>query len=152
MEYASIERELHIDASPEVVFEVISTPEHIREWWDVHTEGDWVDGGHLAWRDEAGVEQHRTRFTVVETEPPRRFAFRWTHADDETAAPGNSMLVTFDLVPAEGGTTLRFSESGFRERGWEVAVLEAQYNDHVHGWDRFLPRVAALADRLAAAR
>ena len=33
MEYASIEREIHIDAPPEVVSEVISRPEHIREWW-----------------------------------------------------------------------------------------------------------------------
>jgi uncharacterized protein YndB with AHSA1/START domain len=33
MEYGSIERELQIEAPPEVVFEVISTPEHIREWW-----------------------------------------------------------------------------------------------------------------------
>ena len=33
MEYASIEREIHVDASPEVVFEVVSSPEHISEWW-----------------------------------------------------------------------------------------------------------------------
>ena len=29
MEYGSIEREIHVDASPEVVFEVVSRPEHI---------------------------------------------------------------------------------------------------------------------------
>ena len=34
MEYGSIEREFHVEASPEVVFEVISNPEHIREWWN----------------------------------------------------------------------------------------------------------------------
>lgn len=37
MEYGSIERELHIDASPEVVFEVLSSPEHIRDWWSAET-------------------------------------------------------------------------------------------------------------------
>ena len=31
------------------------------------------------------------------------------------------------------------TETGFREKGWEVAVLEAQYNDHVSGWDYFSP-------------
>jgi uncharacterized protein YndB with AHSA1/START domain len=31
MEYGSIEREIHVDASPEVVFEVVSSPEHISE-------------------------------------------------------------------------------------------------------------------------
>ncbi|HEU5007591.1 MAG TPA: SRPBCC domain-containing protein [Jatrophihabitantaceae bacterium] len=152
MEYGSIERELQIDATPEVVFEVISTPEYIREWWDLHTDSDWTGVGELSWRNEDGVEHHRTWFTVVETDPPRRFAFRWTHGEDEIAATGNSMLVTFDLLPAGDGTTLRFSEQGFRERGWEAGVLEAQYNDHVHGWDFYLPRLAALAGRLAATR
>jgi uncharacterized protein YndB with AHSA1/START domain len=33
MEYDSIEREIHVDASPEVVFEVVSRPEHISQWW-----------------------------------------------------------------------------------------------------------------------
>ena len=34
MEHGSIEREIHVDASPEIVFEVITSPEHIREWWN----------------------------------------------------------------------------------------------------------------------
>jgi hypothetical protein len=34
------------------------------------------------------------------------------------------------------------TESGFREQGWEVAVLEEQYRDHVNGWAVFLPRLA----------
>ena len=31
MEYGSIEREIYVDASPEVVYEVISKPEHMRD-------------------------------------------------------------------------------------------------------------------------
>ena len=37
------------------------------------------------------------------------------------------------------------TESGFREMGWEVAVLEEQYRDHVQGWDHFLPRLVDYA-------
>ncbi|WP_439680644.1 SRPBCC family protein [Embleya sp. MST-111070] len=33
MAFGTIEREIHIDASPEVVFDVVSSPEHLREWW-----------------------------------------------------------------------------------------------------------------------
>ena len=29
----SIEREIRVEASPEVVYEVVSSPEHLREWW-----------------------------------------------------------------------------------------------------------------------
>ena len=60
--------------------------------------------------------------------------------------------MTFDLVPSGAGTLLRFSETGFREKGWEAAVLEEQYADHASGWDFFLPRLVAYVDRLVSAR
>ncbi|MER5416662.1 SRPBCC domain-containing protein [Streptomyces virginiae] len=156
MEYGSIERELHIDASPEVVFEVLSSPEHIREWWSAETAFEPVAGAtaRLTWTDEDTGRQQSSPFTVVEADPPRMFSFRWTYDETETeaAGPGNSLLVTFELVPTEKGTTVRFRESGYRERGWEAAVLEAHYNDHRQGWDFYLPRLVATADRLAATR
>jgi len=153
MEYGSIERELYIDASPEVVFEVLSTPEHIREWWSAETDFEPVPGAasRLTWTDSETGRRQSTPFTVVEVDPPRRFSFRWTY-DDEVAAPGNSLLVTFELVRSGEGTTVRFNESGYRERGWEAAVLEAHYNDHRQGWDFYLPRLAEAASRVAAAR
>ena len=43
------------------------------------------------------------------------------------------MFVTFDLAPAAQGTLVRMTETGFREMGWEIAVLEEQYNEHVEG-------------------
>ena len=89
--------------------------------------------------------------TVVEADPPRRFSFRWVHEEHEVAAPDNSLLVTFDLLPSGDGTLLRFQETGFRELGWEAAVLEQQYQEHVAGWDHFLPRLTAYADRLGSA-
>ena len=89
--------------------------------------------------------------TVVEADPPRRFAFRWVYDQGGPATAGNSLLVTFDLVPSGSGTLLRFSEEGFRERGWEAAVLEETYHDHVAGWDYFLPRLVAYAAGLAYA-
>ena len=156
MEYGSIERELHIEAAPEVVFEVLSSPEHIREWWSAETEFVATAGatGTLTWFDADTGRRDITPFTVIEADPPRTFAFRWTYDDSEieSATTGNSLLVSFELVPTESGTTVRFRESGYRERGWEAAVLEAHYNDHRQGWDFYLPRLVAAADRLAAAR
>ncbi|MFG2992050.1 SRPBCC family protein [Streptomyces sp. NPDC048257] len=153
-EYGSIERELHIDASPEVVFEVLSSPEHIREWWSAETAFEPAAGatGRLTWTDAETGRHETAPFTVVAADPPRLFSFRWIYDEAEAAAPGNSLLVTFELVPEGAGTTVRFRESGYRERGWEAAVLEAHYNDHRQGWDLYLPRLVATADRLAAAR
>jgi uncharacterized protein YndB with AHSA1/START domain len=151
MEYASIERELHIDATPDVVFEVLSSPEYIRDWWSAETEFEAVAGAtsQFTWTDAATGGKQSSPFTVVEADPPRTFSFRWVY--DEGAAPSasNSLLVTFELVATGEGTTVRFRETGFRERGWEAAVLEAHYNDHRQGWDFYLPRLTEAATKLA---
>ena len=42
------------------------------------------------------------------------------------------------------------TERGFREMGWEVAVLEEQYREHIKGWDFYLPRIAPYVATLAA--
>jgi uncharacterized protein YndB with AHSA1/START domain len=153
MEYASIEREIHIDAPPEVVFEVISRPEHIREWWYAESDVQPTSGatGELAWADSDNPRAHVTPMTVVVADPPRTFTFRWAHDAGETAIDGNSLLVTFELVPAGSGTRLRLTETGFRELGWEIAVLEQAYREHVVGWDTYVPRIAEYAERLVAA-
>ncbi|MGY2703568.1 MULTISPECIES: SRPBCC family protein [unclassified Nocardioides] len=143
MEFGTIEREIHIDATPEVVFEVVSRPEHVREWWPDEAHYEAVPGatGEIVFGDpDAGGGA--ARLTVLEVDPPRTFTFRWTHPAGEAAAEGNSLLVTFELVPSGTGTRLRLTETGFREMGWEAAVLEEQYREHETGWDHFLPRIA----------
>ena len=151
MEFGTIEREIHIDAGADVVYDVVSRPEHIREWWSAETSLEPRPGasGELTWRDEASGRVDVMAITVVDADPPHRFTFRWTHPAGEAPTSANSLLVTFDLVPSASGTTLRMTEVGFRERGWEVAVLEAAYRDHEQGWDFYLPRLAERATQLA---
>lgn len=152
MEFGTIEREIYIDASPEVVFEVVSSPEHVQQWWPDEAHYEPVPGstGEIVFgeRDAGGVA---VAFTVVDARPPETFSFRWTQPVGEPAREGNSLLVTFDLRPSGGGTLLKMTETGFREMGWEVAVLEQQYREHVTGWDFYLPRfvrhVASLGGR-----
>jgi hypothetical protein len=59
--------------------------------------------------------------------------------------------VTFELVPTDGGTLLKMTESGFREKGWEIAELEAAYADHSNGWDMFVPAIGEYVTRLVSA-
>lgn len=61
------------------------------------------------------------------------------------------MLVTFELEPAGAGTRLRLTETGFRERGWEIALLEQKYHEHETGWDIYVPRIVAYAEGLVSA-
>src|SRR4051794_15949138 len=113
---STIEREIQIDASPEVVFDVVSSPAHLREWWPDEAEFPAVPGGpgRIGFGD-CTLDGSWVQLTVVDAVPPRLFSFRWTHPEGEQAAAGNSFLVVFELEPADGGTRLRMTESGFRE-------------------------------------
>jgi uncharacterized protein YndB with AHSA1/START domain len=152
MEFETIEREIHIDASPEVVFDVVSSPEHLREWWPDEADFAAVPGGtgRIGFGD---ISQGGTwvQFAVVDAMPPRLFSFRWTYEEGESAAPDNSLLVVFELEPAGSGTRLRMTESGFRERGWDDAKVAAEYAEHATGWDFYLPRLSAYAVTVGAA-
>ncbi|GAA3773296.1 SRPBCC family protein [Micromonospora maritima] len=145
MEYGTIEREIFVEASPEIVFEVVSSPEHLSRWWPDEARYDPTPGvpGEIVFGDTV------VPFTVVDARPPRTFSFRWTHPAGEAPVEGNSLLVTFELTPSGAGTLLRMTETGFREMGWEIAVLEQQYRDHVSGWDHFLPQLPPYAATLA---
>jgi uncharacterized protein YndB with AHSA1/START domain len=147
MEYGTIEREVQINASPATVFEVITRPEHLTEWWPDEAVVEPTPGakGELVFGDRSSGEAHIPKLSVVEAVPSRLFSFRWAHPEDEDAREGNSLLVTFELTASGGGTLLRMTESGFREMGWEVAVLEQQYREHGEGWDFYLPRLVDYA-------
>jgi len=153
VELGTIQREIFVEASPEVVFDVISSPEHVKQWWpdDARYEPTPGQTGEIVFGD-ADTDGTVVAFTVVETLPPRTFSFRWTHPASEAAGEGNSLLVTFDLVPSGRGTLLTMTETGFREMGWEVATLEQQYRDHVSGWDFYLPRLVSYVATLESRR
>jgi uncharacterized protein YndB with AHSA1/START domain len=148
MEFGKLEREIRIDAAPEIVFDVVSRPEHIKMWWPDDASFEPVPGevGQLVWGDCAKVAP----ITVVDVDPPRKFSFRWVAPDGQVPDADNSLLVTFELEPSGDGTILRLTESGWREKGWEAAVLEEAFHDHERGWDLFLPRLRSYAPSVVA--
>lgn len=148
MEFGKLEREIRIDAVPEIVFEVVSRPEHIKLWWPDDASFEPVPGsvGEVVWGDRAAVEA----ITVVDVDPPRKFSFHWVAPAGEVPAADNSLLVTFELEASGSGTLLRLTETGWREKGWEAAVLEEAFLEHERGWDLFLPRLQKYAPTVVA--
>ena len=103
-EYGTIEREIHIDASPEVVFDVVSSPEHLREWWPDEAEYPVEPGGagRIGFGDGSRTAPRGCSSPWSTRCRPGCFSFRWTHEEGEAAAPGNSFLVVFELEPRRG--------------------------------------------------
>lgn len=149
MNHNSIEREVQVAAAPEVVYEAISTPGHLRGWWPDDAELEPVAGatGVVSFGgDTSAPDAMVVPVTVTEVEPPRRFSFRWVYDEGEPATPANSLLVTFELTASDAGTLVRFSETGFQDKG----MTEEKYHEHVGAWDTFLPRLVDYVGRLVS--
>jgi len=72
MEHGSIQRELHIEAAPEVVYQVISTPEHLRRWWPDEADIEPVPGATARSRSATGPRWLRSPcWTVSGWSTPR---------------------------------------------------------------------------------
>jgi uncharacterized protein YndB with AHSA1/START domain len=157
MEFGSIERSIYIEASPEVVYEVVSSPEHITGWYVDEAEYETAPGSSGRFAFGAPDRRLEVPITVVEAVPGVRFSFRWMAPPapelpsvGANLTPENSLLVTFNLKPQGDGTLVTVTEVGMRELGWEAAVLEQYYNDHAEGWMQILGKLDTYVAKLAA--
>jgi len=137
----AIEREILIEAPPEVVWRTITEPDQMSRWFADRVELVAEPGarGYMRFGDQGGP-------VVVEAvEPPGRFSFRWNHPLGEDPVPGNSMLVEFTLTE-EGGerTRLRVTESGHELCGWADAEKERYAAEHQEGWSGYLDQLAGI--------
>jgi uncharacterized protein YndB with AHSA1/START domain len=138
----AIEREILIEAPPEVVWRTITEPDQMSQWFATRVDLVVEPGAHgyLQFGDQGGP-------VVVETvSPPARFSFRWNFPASAAPAVGNSMLVEFTLTPEGAGRTrLRVTESGHELRDWPGAEQQRYADEHREGWGDFLDRLAACS-------
>jgi uncharacterized protein YndB with AHSA1/START domain len=149
----SVEREIRIEASPEVVWAVITEPEQISRWFSDEADIEGRVGAHgtLTWRrgGRGGNKEFDAivPIRVVEAEPFRRFCFRWNHPEGTAPDERNSALVEFSLIEEAGGTRLRVLESGIGAVTDDDEGAARYLQDHGHGWGKHL---GELHDLLAA--
>jgi uncharacterized protein YndB with AHSA1/START domain len=140
----SVEREILIEASPDVVWGVITEPQQIMRWLsdEATVEGRAGADGTLAWRPggRGGSPDSDliVPIRVVEAEPFRRFSFRWNHPQGAAPDEDNSALVELSLVEETGGTRLRVLESGIGAVTRDEQSKARYREGHEQGWDRHL--------------
>lgn len=153
----AIVKQVLLKAPLERVWEAIADSKKFGRWFGAEFDGPFVAGAHLVGTMKPTAmdaevarlqEPHQGKpFDVwIEVlEPRTRLAFRWQVAEPE---PGQdratipTTLCTFELEPADGGTRLTITESGFdqlpiekraeafknNEGGWEMqAMLISRY-------------------------
>ncbi|RJQ73785.1 SRPBCC family protein [Pseudonocardiaceae bacterium YIM PH 21723] len=82
--------------APETVWRAITRPEHLAAWFPFDVELELVAGGRMTFLDKEGGPSFSG--TVLETDPPRVFAFDW-----------EGELIRFELQPDGDGTIMTFT-------------------------------------------
>jgi uncharacterized protein YndB with AHSA1/START domain len=127
-----IEREILIEAPIDVVWTVLTDPEHVAGWFSDSAEIDLRPGGEAIfdWPEHGGP----ARAWVEQVEPPHTFAFRWVRSVGEEQRRDNSTLVHFTLAAEGDHTRLRVVESGFRELDWSEDKKASYAEENTQGW------------------
>ncbi|HMD56477.1 MAG TPA: SRPBCC family protein [Solirubrobacteraceae bacterium] len=147
-----IEREVLINAPVEIVWSIVSEPEHVARWLSDSAAIDARPDGELtiAWEDYGAA-----RGRVERIEPPHLLAFRWmspTRARDAVVEirEENSTLVEFRLSAAGEGTRLCVVESGFAGLEGSDEANASNAESHVSGWADHLDELVDYAAQVRA--
>lgn len=96
-----VTRELVLPAPPDEVWEELTDPQRLEEWFATEVELDLDEGkGHFRW--ENGEERHAV---VEEVEEGRRLAYTWSDED------GRETYVGFTIEEVESGTRVVVTET-----------------------------------------
>lgn len=105
-----IRHKVLIRATPEVVFDALTTGQGFDAWFTSGMEIDARPGGSYSfrWRNSGPYPaEAELRGPVLEAERPRRYVFQWNdHLGDRTT-------VAFDIEPHHGGTLVTVTETGY---------------------------------------
>jgi uncharacterized protein YndB with AHSA1/START domain len=137
-----IEREILIEAPLEVVWAIVTEPEHVGAWFSDSAQIDLRPGGEatLTWERYGSV-----RALVEKVEPPHLFSFRWARPAGAQPGKGNSTLVEFSLNAEGESTRLRLVESGFPELKQSEEEKAKYAEENTQGWEHELGELGDYA-------
>lgn len=129
-----VDVEVAIAAPRDIVFEYLVDPDKLMRWMGHEGEIDAHPGGTFALRV---TESDWAEGSYVEVEPPSRLVLTWGWRGSDIVPPGSS-TVTFEVRDSvEGnGTVVRLQHTG---------LPAGQADEHEHGWNHFLGRLAVAA-------
>jgi uncharacterized protein YndB with AHSA1/START domain len=117
-------QDLPIRVPPRRVFDAVSDPRSLDQWWTVHSTGEPIAGAvyHLDFGPG-----YCWSAVVTRAQPGVAFELRMVEAD----ADWKNTLVGIELSPSETGTQVRF-----HHRGWPEA--NDHYRTSCHCWAMYL--------------
>jgi len=103
-----------INASPEKVWQALTTPELIKKYFfGTNAVSDWKVGSKLEWHGEWEGKKYLDKGVILKSEPPRRFQYTYLSSmSGKEDKPENYAHVTYELEPKNGGTELTILQTG----------------------------------------
>jgi len=141
----TIEQEISIQAPIATVWDVITRPEYISQWFGSQVEIDVRPGGkgRLIWG-----EDFEAPLDIVAVEKPHLFSFLWVAPDKETKPTQQQTLVAFRLTEDGAQTKLSFTESGFEKLAITAEQKATLIANHTPGWADFLSKLQRVAQNI----
>ncbi|MGD9710847.1 MAG: SRPBCC domain-containing protein [Thermomicrobiales bacterium] len=142
-----ITREMTLDFPVERVWQAITDPAEVRQWFGDQSVYELREGGTGVhkWGDNA----HRMR--IVTLEPPHRYVYEWVVEQyDDESRPFDEMQTTrveYRLESIPQGTRLFLTESGFASHPRDKR--ESNYADNSEGWASELAKLPVFLARAA---
>jgi uncharacterized protein YndB with AHSA1/START domain len=127
------ERELRVAASPDTVYELLTDPQAYTTWMGLGADFDPRPGG--SFRIDFGAAH--VSGAVLELVPHRRVVLSWGWEEEAVPMAPGETTVEFQLIPDGHHTVVRMRHTGVSS---ELADFVAW------GWDRYLIRLAAVAE------
>lgn len=121
---------IDIAASPETVFEHLTTNDGMTAWMGQYADLDPTPGGRFA----VDIAGHPVRGEYLIIESGRRVVVSWGFAGSEELPAGTS-TVEFVLTPISGGTRVELHHRD---------LPDTEIPGHADGWANFLPRLAVV--------
>jgi uncharacterized protein YndB with AHSA1/START domain len=102
---------LSIDAPPQEVWRILTTPELVREWACAYVEGisirtSWREGDPVTWKTPDGST--RAKGSVAAFKPGKLLKFVYSEGSGVPGEP-RSFADTFELSPGPNGTRLELT-------------------------------------------
>jgi uncharacterized protein YndB with AHSA1/START domain len=128
-----VEREVRIEAPPDVIFKFFVDPDQMVRWKGVEATLDPRPGG-LYRVNVTGTDVARGEY--VEVSPNERVVFTWGWEGEGNPVPPGSSTVEITLVPDGSATIVRLRHHG---------LPGGPEDRHAEGWEHYLARLAVAA-------
>ncbi|WP_309119326.1 SRPBCC domain-containing protein [Paenibacillus sp.] len=135
-----IEKTRDIQASKQVVWNVLTDPNYVRDWLGVDMETDWREGSPIlfsfSWDGKRLTDKgHVLKYTELDT-----FSYDyWSELSGTPDSPENYSIIEFQLLKSHDSTTLILSHRNF--------PTSTMYEHSDNNWEETLDSIKRLAEK-----